>query len=230
MKVAWITGASRGIGEAIARRLVQEGYAVALSARDAASLEAIATSLPEALALAGDLTREEDVARILRQIEERWGRLDALINNAGVARLGRLSEMQAEAWDEVLAANLRAPFLCTRAALPLLRASRGHVVNVGSVAARRVFPAWGAYCASKAGLEAFSRVLAEEERAFGVRVALIHAGATDSPIWERAGLHDMPRERMMACEDVAAAIAFALSQPLRARLAELVLEPSAGDL
>lgn len=230
MKVAWVTGASRGIGEAIARQLVAEGYQVALSARGAADLARVAESLAGSLVAPADLAVEEQVARCLAMIEARWGRLDVLVNNAGVAHVAPLAELSIEAWDAMQGANLRAAFLCTRSALPLLRASGGQIVNVGSIAARRVFPGWGGYAAAKAGLAAFSAALGEEERAHGVRVMLLHPGATDSELWARAGLGDMPRERMMTAADVAAAVSFALAQPPRACVSELVLEPAAGAL
>ena len=230
MKVAIVTGASRGIGEAIARVLGAKGWKLVLAARSAAELEKLAGELPEAIAMATDITRPEDVRRLVEAAQERWGRVDALINNAGMTRVAPFEQVTAEEFDQLMAVNVKGPFLCTQAVLPLMRAQRsGDILNVVSIAAKRVFPEWSVYCASKFALDGMAKALAEELKGTGIRVSAIYPGATDSPLWDVVG-PDIPRGGMMRTETVAEAVAFMLEQPASARLSELVLDPAGGDL
>ena len=230
MKVAIVTGASRGIGEAIARVLAGLGWRLVLAARSAEDIAFLAKELPEAIALATDVTRPEDVRRLVDTVMERWGRVDALINNAGLTRVGPFEQVSAEDFDRLMAVNVKGPFLCTQAVLPVMRAQgSGDILNVVSIAAKRVFPEWSVYCASKFALDGMGKALAEELKGTGIRVSAIYPGATDSPLWDVVG-PDIPRGGMMRPETVAEAVAFMLAQPASARLSELVLDPAAGDL
>lgn len=230
MRVAIVTGASRGIGNAIARVLAQKGWRLALAARNAAEIEALAAELPEAIAVPTDVTRPEDVQRLVAAAKDRWGRVDALINNAGVTHVSPFEEITPEDFDRLMAVNVKGPFLCIQAVLPLMRAQgSGEILNVVSVAAKRVFPEWSAYCASKFALDGMGKALAEELKGSGIRVGALYPGATDSPLWDVVG-PDIPRGGMMRPEAVAEAVAFMLDQPASARISELVLDPAAGDL
>lgn len=230
MKVAIVTGASRGIGQAIARVLAGKGWKLALSARSARDLEALAAELPEAVAVPGDVTRSEDVRRLVEAAMERWGRVDALVNNAGLTRVARFEDVREEDFDRVMAVNVKGPFLCAQAVLPIMRRQgSGDILNVVSIAAKRVFPEWSVYCASKFALDGLGKALAEEVKGSGIRVSAIYPGATDSPLWDVVG-PDIPRGGMMRPEAVAEAVAFMLDQPASARLSELVLDPAAGDV
>ncbi len=230
-RVALVTGASRGIGAEIAKRLAFEGYRVVLGARSIQPIKTLAASLPEAIAVRLDVTNPHDVTAMVEAAMEQWGRVDALINNAGHAHIGPVEETTPEAFQHLMAVNVLGPFMCTRAVLPKMRAQGGgHIVNILSVAARRVFPEWSAYCASKFALDGFGKALAEEVKGTGIIVTAIYPGATDTPLWEGANLSAEARAGMVQAEDVADAVAFALRQPARTRLAELVVEPAKGDL
>jgi len=185
-KVALITGASRGIGLAIARAYLQEGAAVALCARDAAALAAAVESLRplgddgRILARPCDVARPEDVEALMAALDAAFGRLDVLVNNAAV--LGPrvpIAEYPLEAWREVLEVNVTGVFLVTRAALPRMRRSGGgSIINLSSGVGRRGRARWGAYAVSKGAIEIFTQILAEELAPEGIRVNAVNPGPT----------------------------------------------------
>ncbi|MFZ8812922.1 MAG: SDR family oxidoreductase [Thermus aquaticus] len=222
MKAALISGASRGIGEATARLLHARGYGVGLLARNGARLEALARELPGALPLVGDVRRREDWERAVGRMEEAFGGLFALINNAGIGIMKPVAELSEEEVREVLEVNLMGPFLGLKAALPLLLRSRGVVVNVGSLAGKNAFKGGAAYNASKFGLLGLMGAAMLELREMGVRVVNVLPGSVDtgfagSPVGEGWKL---------APEDVARAILFALEMPERALLSEIEIRPT----
>jgi NAD(P)-dependent dehydrogenase (short-subunit alcohol dehydrogenase family) len=222
MKAALISGASRGIGEATARLLHARGYGVGLLARNGARLEALARELPGALPLLGDVRRREDWERAVARMEEAFGGLFALINNAGIGIMKPVAELSEEEVREVLEVNLVGPFLGLKAALPLLLRSRGVVVNVGSLAGKNAFKGGAAYNASKFGLLGLMGAAMLELREMGVRVVNVLPGSVDtgfagSPVGEGWKL---------APEDVAQAILFALEMPERALLSEIEIRPT----
>lgn len=162
--VVLVTGASRGLGAAIARLLDSAGARVALCARSRGALLEVACDLKDPLVLVGDLSVPRQAEAAVRHTLDRFGRLDALVSNAGLLGPVRpIASSPVEEWRKNLEVNLLAPFVLTRAALPALRRSRGRVVNIGTGAALKPVSGWSAYCASKAGLLHFTRVLAEEE-------------------------------------------------------------------
>ncbi|MDW8064799.1 MAG: SDR family NAD(P)-dependent oxidoreductase [Anaerolineae bacterium] len=185
-KIALITGASRGIGLAIARAYVQEGAAVALCARDAAALAAAAEILrahsdgARILAQPCDVSRPKEVEELMAAVEAAFGRLDVLVNNAAV--LGPrvpIAEYPLDAWREVLEVNLTGAFLVTRAALPLMRRARGgSIIYLSSGVGRRGRARWGAYAVSKGAIEILTQVLAEELAPEGIRVNAVNPGPT----------------------------------------------------
>ncbi len=185
-KVALITGASRGIGLAIARAYLQEGAAVALCARDAVALAAAAETLRSpgdelrVLARPCDVTRPEEVEALIAAVEAAFGRLDVLVNNAAV--LGPrvpIAEYPLEAWREVLEVNVTGVFLVTRAALPLMRRTGGgSIILLSSGVGRRGRARWGAYAVSKGAVEILTQVLAEELAPEGIRVNAVNPGPT----------------------------------------------------
>ncbi|HVX15890.1 MAG TPA: SDR family oxidoreductase [Pirellulales bacterium] len=179
--VAIVTGAGRGLGRAIARGLAGEGAHLVLTSRSESELAATSAELAvhgaTVLALPGDITDEGHVERLFQQTQERFGRLDLLVNNAGAFDGGPLDELSIEAWDKVIAVNLRAPFLCTRAALRVMKRQRsGRIINIGSISAQRVRPHSGPYSASKHGLWGLTQVTALEGREFGVTCCCLHPG------------------------------------------------------
>lgn len=227
---ALVTGASKGIGAAIARRLARAGYHVILAARSASALETVAADCESARVVETDLLDTAALGALARSIAHHEGRLDLLIHNAGVAHVAPLTEMSETAFESTWALNVRAPWLLTRELSPLLLESRGTLVAILSIAARRVFPGWGAYCASKSALEALVKTWHLEFQNSGVRVLSLFPGATDSDIWNSAGMADVNREGMVTPDEVAEALAYMVSQDARVRVSELFIEPSGGDV
>jgi NADP-dependent 3-hydroxy acid dehydrogenase YdfG len=233
-RVAIVTGAGRGIGRAIAEALARQGAAVTLAARTrgeiAAVAEAIRNAGGRALAVPTDVTQDARVEALVDTTIGELGRVDILVTAAGVAAFGPVASAKASDWDPMLAVNLRAVMTCCRAVLPaMIRQRSGTIVNVGSVAAARPIPGAAAYAATKAGIAAWSRVLAEELRADGVRVGVISPGAVDTPLWDAIpGSPD--RGRMLTAETVARAVLLMVTLPPGATLEDLTLMPAGGIL
>ena len=233
-RVALVTGAGRGIGRAVALALAREGASVALAARTRGNLDAVAGEIAaaggRALVLPADVSVAADVERLVADTVAKLERLDVLVTSAGVASFGPVAEATPEQWDAMLAVNLRGAMLTCRAAVPRMVAQgSGTIINVASIAAVRTLPGAAAYSATKAGLVAFSRVLAEELRRTGVRVGLLVPGAVDTPLWDAIpGGPD--RGRMLQPEDVARAAVLMASLPPRASLEEVTLLPAEGIL
>jgi NAD(P)-dependent dehydrogenase (short-subunit alcohol dehydrogenase family) len=233
-KTAIITGAGRGIGRAIARAFAAEGATVVLAARSRADLAAVAAEVREAggraLAVPTDVTQDAAVEALVEQTLTDTGRIDILVTSAGAASFGAVADTKPADWDAMLTLNLRAAIMCCHAVLPvMIRQRSGTILNLSSVASRRALPGAAVYTASKAGLEGFSRVLAEELRPHGVRVGVLVPGAVDTPIWDAMG-STPPRDRMLRPEDVAQAAVLMVSLPPRASLEDLTLLPAGGIL
>jgi NAD(P)-dependent dehydrogenase (short-subunit alcohol dehydrogenase family) len=178
-----VTGASRGIGAAVIRWLAAVGAGVAMVARSAAKLETLAGEITRLggtpLILAGDIASADFCVRAVARTHATFGRMDALVNNAGTFEpVALTADAEPEAWQRALAVNLLGPFYLSRAALPALRTRQGRIVNVSSGAATRALPAAGAYCVSKAALNHFTRVLAAEEPA--VTSVAVRPGVVDT--------------------------------------------------
>lgn len=230
---AVVTGASRGIGLAIARALVQNGAQVAMLARSAEALEHEAAALgPAALPVPCDVTDPLAVARAKATILATWtDHPDVLVNNAGTFDPRPIDDITPEAFEEALRVNLVAPFTLVHELLPGMRAlGHGHIVTIGSTAAYVAFPENGSYSAAKFGLRGLHEVLRVELRKSGIRTTLISPGQTDTPIWDTVGLAGTgrfaPRSEMMPADAVAAAVVYALVQPPRVNVDELRLTPA----
>lgn len=203
-QVALVTGASRGIGAAIARALAAEGARVGVNARGPGA-EAVAAAIRreggEAVPFLADVSCPEDVGRMMAALGERWGRLDVLVANAGIAQDRPLDRMSLEAWERVLAINLTGVFLCVREALPLMRGrDGGRIITVSAASALRGRAGGANYCASKAGVIALTRCLALE-LAPKIRVNCLVPGftATDE-VLDRFGLRDPARRAALERE------------------------------
>ncbi len=186
-----VTGATRGIGRALAVRLANEGAALVLAGRQARALEAVAAELaPWGTRLAlvvGDLARSADVLALARTAEA-FGPIDALVNNAGLAPRGSVLDTDEATWDETLDVNLKAPYLLTRALLPgMLARKRGRVVNVCSISSVVGTPNLSAYCASKWALLGFTKALARELEGTGVSATAVLPGSTDTDMLKGSG-------------------------------------------
>lgn len=223
MRAVLISGASRGIGEVTARLLHAKGYAVGLLARDEGRLRALAAELGEgALPLPGDVRRGEDWARAVARMEEAFGVLYALVNNAGIGLMKPVAELSEAEVREVLEVNLLGPFLGLKAALPALRRASGVVVSVGSLAGKHPFKGGAAYNASKFGLLGLMGAAMLELREEGVRVVNLLPGSVDTGF---AGNTPGASWKLWP-EDVAQAILFALEMPERALVSEIELRPT----
>lgn len=232
-RTALVTGASRGIGEAVVRVLAAEGARVALTARSSGALDALVHELgARHMAIAADLMIDRDVAVLAARVSE-WagGAPDILVNNAGTFPRAAAHEQDPDEFARTLDLNLAAPFRVLRAFLPQMRARHtGDIVTLGSVADRHAWPANAAYSASKFGARALHEVLRAETRGTGVRAMLVAPGPVDTAIWN---LHEQElgrslprRETMLRAEDVARAVLFAVSQPANVDIEELRLSSS----
>jgi len=230
---AVVTGASRGIGLAIARRLHDTGARVAMLARTAAALRAEAESLgPRALPVTCDLANAPAVADAVVTITDAFdGAPDVVVNNAGAFALTPFDALAPEDFAAALDINLVAPFRLIRAFLPSMKSRRaGHIVTIGSVADRAIFPGNGSYAPSKYGARALHEVLRLETRGSGVRATLVSPGQVDTPLWDavdpdhREGF--TPRAQMLRPEAVADAVLYALTQPADVNVDELRLSRS----
>lgn len=192
-RVAIVTGAGSGIGAATARRFAAMGWSVSLVGRRTALLEETARTVEDAgapvLVVTADLVEPDVPHAVVQATLSRFDRVDALVNNAGIMRIEPFEESTPQAFDEVIATNLRAPYFLTQAAIPALRDAGGaSVVNVGSAAASMYRPGQSIYGSSKAALEYLTKSLAVELAADGVRVNAIIPGPVDTPIHERPGV------------------------------------------
>jgi NAD(P)-dependent dehydrogenase (short-subunit alcohol dehydrogenase family) len=224
-RAAIVTGGGTGIGLAVARALAAEGYGVTVCGRRAAPVEAAAAEIG-GLAVSANVASEADVERLLAEHRSRFGRLDVLVNNAGVEVHGPLEEMPVAEVDRQLEANLRGLILVSRAALEDLRAAgREHgkalLLNVSSLAGKEGLAGFAAYSASKAGVVGFGRSLQEELADHGVQVTAVCPAFVDTPMV--APWASVPPEQMMPPEDVASVLRFLLDTSPAARVPEIVL-------
>ena len=215
--VALVTGATGGIGAAVARRLAGDGFKVYVGGRRRGRLERMAAEIGGA-ALPFDITVEAGLAGAREVVEAGVGRLDVLVNAAGVFDLAPVVETGSEVLSRNLGVNLTGSINVTRAFLPgMLAAGSGLVVNVGSVAGWKAFPDNAAYSASKYGLRGFHDVLLEELRGTGVRACLLEPGAVDTGLWDPLDPDSAPhlpdRAEMLRPEDVARAVGFVAGLP-----------------
>jgi len=226
---AVVTGASRGVGLAIARALAADGARVALLARNRDALHAAAGSLgTHALPIPCDLARTEDVDAALGAIERAMGVPDVLVNNAGIFALGAIGAMPPAEVEQMVSLNLLAPYRLLHALVPRMRArGSGHLVTIGSIADRQTFPENAAYAASKFGARAMHEILRQELRGTGVRTSLVSPGPVDTAMWDpihpetRPGF--TPRALMLRPEAVADAVAWVVTRPADVNVDELRL-------
>jgi len=233
-RIAVVTGASSGIGEATARALAAGGATVALLARRADRIAALARELPSALAIAADVTDRASLRAAAERIALEVGRVDVLVNNAGVMLLSRFEDRLEEEWRRMVEVNLLGAMTATAVFLDALRAGGGDIVNVSSVAGRKVRPTGAVYSATKWGLGGWSEGLRQELLADRVRVVLVEPGATRTELATHISvdaLREGSFERYDAVdallpEDIAEVIAFAVSRPPRVSLNEILVRPT----
>ncbi|HXE76358.1 MAG TPA: SDR family NAD(P)-dependent oxidoreductase [Candidatus Xenobia bacterium] len=223
--VAVVTGASRGIGFAIAQELARRGYRLALVARNPASLEAAARKLAgESRTFVCDVREAAAVRSVFRDILAWAGRVDVLVNNAGIGGFGAIQELSEETWDNTLNTNLRGAFLCSRAVAPqMIRQRSGYIINIGSLAGKNFFAGAAAYCASKWGLMGLSKCMGEDLRGYGIRVSVICPGSVHTEFSPHAGKDP---KKMLQPEDVARAVGWLLEQSPTSFVSEIELRPT----
>lgn len=217
---ALITGGSSGIGLAIARALSEDGFELTLASRTRDKVETAAAELG-ALAVTADVANEADCARLVAEHRERHGRLDVLVNSAGVGIAGNVDELSAKQIDLQLDVNLRGLMLVTGAALPLLREARGLVVNLASIAGTMGTPLLPVYGAAKAAVIQFTNTLNRGEQEHGVRATAISPGFVDTPMTDWG---PVPKEEMIRPEDCAEIVRLLLRLSPYARVPHVVVE------
>jgi len=225
-RVALITGGSRGIGLGIAAALSATGVSVSITGRDARSLEAAQRKLGSAaLTVRADVQNEQDAATAVDETVARFGGLDILVNNAGVGVFAPVAEMTPAQWRQVLETNLNGVFYCCHAAIPhLRRRGGGWIINISSLASKNPFANAAAYCASKAGLNAFSEVLMQEVRHDNIRVSYILPGSVATGFASR-GDHGSADWKLTP-EDVAQVVVDLIAHPSRSLPSRVELRPS----
>ncbi|MBK7142351.1 MAG: SDR family NAD(P)-dependent oxidoreductase [bacterium] len=225
-----ITGASRGIGRAIAEQLAEPDTRLLLQGRDMAALENTAAVVTAKGAqtelLRFDLGRRDEVFELLKKLDSIP--IDIFINNAGVGMVAPLEQVTQEDWDLTVAVNVTAPFLLCQRLVPQMKAGAS-IVNILSGAAKIGFPGWTSYCMSKFAMDGFAKALREELRPRGIRVINIYPGATDTDIWDQVP-GDWPREKMMKAESVGMAVKAALEQPANILVEDITLGIISGRL
>ncbi|MDH6590668.1 NADP-dependent 3-hydroxy acid dehydrogenase YdfG [Variovorax sp. TBS-050B] len=237
-KVVAITGASSGIGEATARLLAARGARVVLGARRTAKLEAIAADIEraggQARIRALDVTRREDVEAFIAFAQREFGRIDVVVNNAGVMPLSALEEAKVDEWDRMIDVNIRGVLHGIAAGLPRMRAQKsGQFVNIASIGAHTVSPTAAVYCATKFAVRAISEGLRQEVGG-DIRVTVISPGVTESELAESisdAGAREVMRDFRriaIAPEAIARAVAFAIEQPADVDTSEIIVRPTAS--
>lgn len=228
-QVAAVTGASRGIGAAIAHRLSTMGAAIVATARSAESLsrtaQAIRENGGECEAVPCDVTNLAQVEALGRAVEKKFGRVDILVNNAGIGNFaGKLHELPPDEFDRILHTNLRGPYYLMRAFVPLMiRAAHGHVINISSLAGKNPVPNGAAYAASKWGLNGLSISTAEELRSHNIRVSIVCPGSVATEFGDHSAKN---ASKMLSAEDVAHVVAMLVTQAPNSFVSDVSIRPT----
>lgn len=229
-RVALVTGASSGLGQEISEQLIEAGATVYGLARSEDRLQALRDAYGAAFVpCPADVRDQEAVEAVFEQIKADAGRLDILVNNAGLGRFGPVDEMPVDDWDVQHDTNLRGLYICTRTAVPIMRAQNeetgfgGHIVNVASIAGLIGNPNISAYNATKFGVRGFSQALMKEVRDAGIRVSCLYPGSIETEFFDRAGV-DMTDNPLRA-KDVAATVMHVVQAPENHLISEVVLRP-----
>ena len=228
-QVAVVTGAGRGIGAAIARKLATIGAAVLVSGRTPAPLDQTVRTIVEAghraEAVTCDVTARQSVNALAEQVEKKFGRVDILVNNAGIGGFSTpLHQLPVEDWDRILNTNLRGVFYMIHALAPLMmKGKSGHIINISSLAGKNALPNGAAYAASKWGLNGLSYSVAEELRSHNIRVAVICPGSTNTELSPHEG---KSASRMLQPDDVAHIVEMLVTQAPQSFASEVLLRPT----
>lgn len=227
-KVALVTGASRGIGLAIARKLGSLGAKVGLCARDPKRLQEVASELARegltVLAVPANVTRADEVAAFITKTTESLGPVEILVNNAGMGYFAPAHQAGEATWDAVLDTNLKSVFLTSKAvAAGMIERRSGHIINIASLAGKNAFAGGGIYCASKWGLLGLTECMAEDLRPFGIRVSAICPGSVATEFSPHAG---KDARKMLQPEDIAHAVEMIVTQAPQSFISEILMRPT----
>ncbi len=225
-KIAIVTGSSRSIGKAIAIAFAKEGATLVLAARSVEGLNATAKEIKalgrEVEVVPTDVKNEAQIDNLFKKTMARFGRLDILVNNSGVFHAAPIDKVPTEDWDNVIATNLRAPFLCTRAAFVIMKKQGGgRIINIGSISASRVRYGNVAYSCAKFGLVGLTHTTALEGREFNITCGILHPGNTERDIRPPEGT-GWTAEPYLSQEEIASAAVFMASQPPHVNVLEVI--------
>jgi 3-oxoacyl-[acyl-carrier protein] reductase len=228
-KTALVTGASRGIGFAIAQKLGQMGAKIAICARDSGKLEDAAARLRndgvEVLAAPADVANAAEIASLVTKAEKSLGSIEILVNNAGIGYFGPVQEADEKNWDSVLDTNLKSVFLLSKAVAPgMIERRTGHIINIGSLAGKNAFKNGSIYCASKWGLMGLTECMAEDLREYGIRVSVICPGSVATEFGSPASKKNP--QKMLQPDDIAHAVGMLVTQATQSFISELLIRPT----
>lgn len=227
-KVALVTGSGRGIGKAVALSLARSGCRLVLTARTAAQLEQVQQEIQaiggDSKTVPADLTRDQDIEKVVAEIPGAYGAVDFLVNNAGWGKRAPVARLKIEDLDQTLRVNLRAPMLLAKHLLPaMIEKGGGAVINIGSVSGKAGEANGAAYSASKFGLIGFTQSLYEEVREHGIKVAVILPGFVDTPMIPP--VKQLDRSKMIQADDVAQSVLYVLNSPPTSCPVEITIRP-----
>ena len=233
MKLALITGATKGIGKSTAQTFARAGWNLILLGRDIRNLQDLKNELSttgvQINIFAFDLSQSDKVDQYLNQCINSYGCPTVVINNAGFAFNGELVSMPLDKWQEIIQVNLTSVFQICSCIVPLMRNKGGLIINVSSHAANNAFPNWGAYCVSKAALASFTKCLREEERKNSIRACTITLGSVNTPLWDSEFVNsDFNKDSMLSSDKVSETILFIAEQPKSQLIEDLTLMPATG--
>jgi NADP-dependent 3-hydroxy acid dehydrogenase YdfG len=241
-KVIVITGASSGMGEAAARHLSAQGSSVVLGARRVERLQALAGEITaaggKALAVETDVTNREQVKRLVDTAVESYGRIDVLINNAGIMPLSPLERLKVDEWDRMIDVNLKGVLYGIAAALPHMKKQKsGHIINLSSVAGHKLFGGSAVYSATKFGVRALSEGLRQEVKPYNIRTTIISPGAVKTELLDHISEMDVQKanrdyvgEVGVPADSFARIVAFVISQPAELDINEVLFRPTSQEL
>jgi NADP-dependent 3-hydroxy acid dehydrogenase YdfG len=226
-KTAIVTGASRGIGKAIALSLAKAGVKVVLAARQQTDLESAKTEIlkngGQCIAVQADVAKEADIDHLIEKTTDAFGTVDILVNNAGFGIFSKVADTSVKDFDGMMNVNLRGVFLCCRGVLPtMIRQKGGAIINIASLAGKNSFVGGATYSATKWGLLGFSRSLMLEVRDYNIRVVAICPGSVNTSFSD----HSKDSEKIIQPQDVADTVLFALTMPARSNVSEIDIRPT----
>ena len=233
MKLAYITGATKGIGRSTAITFANAGWDLILLSRDLETMEKLKNELSDTSSTINlvkcNLSNSYEIDNSVKESIKKYGCPSVLINNAGCAFNGNLVGMPLKKWEEIIQTNLTSVFQICSLIVPQMRKDGGLIINVSSHASYNAFPQWGAYCVSKSALAMFTKCLREEERSNSIRACTITLGSVNTPLWDTESIKsDFDRSSMLSSTKVSKTILFIAEQPESQLIEDLTLMPAGG--